>query len=180
MNRKLLKESFSHIIEHSEWFNKVLIGGVYVILIPFGIGIIMLNGFLLQTSESILHGEKGLPQWRNFKLLFKTGIRSTLGSVLIGIIVYFFSRSLTLIETIFLIALGVSLNSLMIVMKSNNKFPIHRWEISSQYFFMFLVSYLFVLASICFGWMFIIAGWPLVIFLTILIQVILLTKTLRS
>ena len=163
---KRFTEPFIYIFSDDEWFNKILIGGFCLILIPLGIGLIMINGYLLSFSKDKNNKEKQLPFWRNYKSLFTHGLRT-------GIISYFFmiaavifaltsGHSFSIVEIVAYTSLFLTFNSLLIV-KTLNMFGV-------------LCSVFILVVTISLGWMFIVVGWPLLIFLAMLVQVYLFSK----
>jgi hypothetical protein len=161
---KKLTHAFSYIFSDNEWFNKVLIGGFYIVLIPIGIGAVMLNGFL---SEFILrqnNGDRSMPYWRNVRSLFTAGIKKSslflagLAVVYTGI---FFSYQFTIPVSIIVLASLLTINAIFLT-RSFNIVAV-------------LISMGMLIAAISVGWMWIVVGWPLLIFLAMLVQIHLLT-----
>ena len=163
---KRLANAFSYIFSDVEWFNKVLIGGIFLLLIPFGIGIIMLNGFLIDFAAKQKNGEKGMPFWRNYKTIFKNGLKiSTLSLILIVLIYCFFlfmKVSFTIPIIIVLTAGFLTVNSVILIKSL---------DVSSL-----VVSFVLIVIAISIGWMWIVVGWPLLIFLAVLVQIHLFTN----
>lgn len=161
---KQLSASFTYIFSDNEWFNKVLIGGFYFVMIPFGIGIIMLNGFLAEFLAGVKNGERSMPYWRNSKAIFRAGfLRSSLS---LGMLVvcycslFFLSIPVTIPGAILLLTSAITLNALMIT--------------GSAGFLQLVVSLGLLVTAISIGWMWIVVGWPLLIFLAMLVQVYML------
>ncbi len=161
---KRLTEAFAYIFSDNEWFNKVLIGGFYFLMTPFGIGIVMLNGFFAQFMTGLAGGVRAMPYWRNYETIFKAGIRNssaTLGMLLaVYCIIFFTDLPVTVPTAILLIAGIISLNAFIITRSFN--------------FIAAALSLLLLLLVISVGWMWIVVGWPLLIFLAMLVQIFLL------
>lgn len=157
---KKVSSAFSYIFSDNEWFNKVLVGGFYFLMIPFGIGIIMLNGFISQFVAGVQHGEKAMPYWRNFKLLFQKGIRQSLFSLLAIATMYMViplgQITVSTTSAILLLAIFLTINTVQIT--------------RSLGVFSLLISFTLLVIAISIGWMWIVVGWPLLIFLAILVQ----------
>ena len=164
MNR--LSKVISDIFSDNEWFNKILIGGFYFLLIPFGIGIIMINGFLSALVVGRLVGEKEMPFWRNYQSMFNDGIRKSRLSLVLIVVVYALILGLhikiSLPGFILAISLFLTINTISVVKK---------FDVIS-----FLLSLPLLLIATSIGWMWIVVGWPLLIFLAVLVQTYLFAK----
>lgn len=163
---KRLSAAFSYIFSDIEWFNKVLIGGFYFILIPFGIGIIMLNGFLHDLTVKLKNGESGMPLWRNYKTIFNDGLKKSWIPLFIiaaeyGIFVNL-DVTVTISSAILLIALFLTINTIVIT---------KTFDLSSL-----VISLILLITAISIGWMWIVVGWTLLIFLAMLVQTYLFVK----
>lgn len=163
---KNISKAFSVIFSDNEWFNKILIGGFYFVLIPLGIGIIMINGFLFALVMRAKVGEQGMPYWRNYKSIFQDGLKKSKLPLLLIVIVYILILALHLTISVpgFIMALTLflTINTISVV---------KRFDIVS-----FLLSVLLIIVAISIGWMWIIVGWPLLIFLAVLVQTHLFAK----
>jgi hypothetical protein len=163
---KKLSTALTLIFSDNEWFNKILIGGFYFLLIPFGIGIVMINGFLSALIMRRMVGEKGMPYWRNYKSLFNEGIKKSSLSIVLIIIVYALILGLhikiSIPEFIIALALFLTINTIFVVKKFNG--------------ISFLLSFPLLLVAISIGWMWIVVGWPLLIFLAVIVQTHLFAK----
>jgi hypothetical protein len=163
---KKLSNAFSIIFSDNEWFNKILIGGFYFILIPFGIGIIMINGFLSALLMRLTVGEKGMPYWRNYKSIFHDGLKKS-------------SLSLFLIAVVYVLVLGLQLPisvpgfiiSVSLFLTINTISIVKKFDVLS-----FVLSLTLLIIAISIGWMWIVVGWPLLIFLAVIVQTHLFTK----
>lgn len=163
---KQLTDAFAFIFSDNEWFNKILVGGFYFLLIPVGIGMIMINGYLLTFSTAVRNNESNLPYWRKYHTIFfaglRTGIISYIFLIVCMIILIASDYPLSIPKMIALISIFLTLNAVLIT-KSINALGL-------------LVSLIFLIASISLGWMFIVVGWTLLIFLALLVQVFLFSK----
>ncbi len=163
---KNISKAFSVIFSDNEWFNKILIGGFYFVLIPIGIGIIMINGFLSELVMRAKVGEKGMPYWRNYKSIFQDGLKNSRLSLLLIVIVYILILGLQLPISVpgFIIAVTIflTINTISVVKK---------FDVLS-----FLISLPLITIAISIGWMWIIVGWPLLIFLAVIVQTHLFAK----
>jgi hypothetical protein len=163
---KKLANALSIIFSDNEWFNKILIGGFYFLLIPIGIGIVMINGFLSALLMRRMVGEEGMPYWRNYKSIFHEGIKKSRLSLLLIIVVYVLILGLQIKISIPVFIIAVSLfltiNTLSVVKKFDS--------------ISFLLSFPLLLVAISIGWMWIVVGWPLLIFLAVLVQTYLFAR----
>lgn len=167
---KKLTDAFSSIFSDNEWFNKVLVGGFFFLLIPFGIGIVMLNGFLLECITRIHLAEKGMPYWRNYKQIFRHGIKQSWFSLTFiaaaYLILFYSSIQITLPASILILALVLTANTVSIT---------KTFDLVSL-----LISCILLLIAISIGWMWIVVGWPLLIFLAMLVQTQLFVQHRRT
>ncbi len=157
---KRLAFAFSYIFSDNEWFNKVLVGAFFFLLIPFGIGLIMLNGFLDEFASGIKSGDKTMPYWRNYKRIFSRGKnKSVFGLLALATIVISLALgqiTFTIPSAIALLVLFLTINTIQITKKADA--------------LSMLLSSLLLLTAISIGWMWIVVGWPLLIFLALLVQ----------
>lgn len=157
---KKITQAFSYIFSDNEWFNKVLIGGFYFLLLPIGIGAVMLNGYLSEFILRLQNGDRSMPYWRNVRQLFRAGIKRSavllagLGTVCTGIYLGF---PFTIPVSIILLTTVLTVNALYLT--------------RSFSLVIVLVSGGMLVVAISVGWMWIVVGWPLLIFLTMLVQV---------
>lgn len=157
---KKLSAAFSYIFSDNEWFNKVLVGGFYFLLIPFGIGIVMLNGFLDEFVAGLHRGEKAMPYWRNSGLLFRKGMKKSLFSFMalatMYISLFLGQITFTVTSSILLLVIFLTINTVQIT---------RTFGVSSV-----IISMLLIVIAVSIGWMWIVVGWPLLIFLAVLVQ----------
>ncbi len=161
-----IARAFSSVFSDDEWFNKVLVGGLYLLLIPFGIGLVMVNGYFAMFAAGRAAGERSMPLWRNFSSLFRAGLPSGFISLIVSyasvISAVILIPSFSLFHVIGLMTLLLSINSVFVVRRI-------RWS-------GLLMSTVMLLLAVSFGWMWIVVGWPLLIFLATLVQISLLTE----
>ena len=157
---KKLSTALSTIFSDNEWFNKILVGGFYFLLIPFGIGIVMINGFLSALVMRRNVGENGMPYWRNYKSIFHDGFQKSRLPLVLIIIAYALVLGLQIKISIpgFIIAVSLflTINTISVVKK---------FDIISL-----LLSFPLLFIAVSIGWMWIIVGWPLLIFLVVIVQ----------
>lgn len=158
---KKITAAFSYIFSDNEWFNKVLVGGFYFLLIPFGIGMVMLNGFLDEFAQGLKRGEKTMPYWRNYRTMIVDGMKKSLFSLMamatIDISLLFGQITFTVPSGILLLVIFLTINTVQITRTFG--------------LFSLIVSMLLLLIAVSIGWMWIVVGWPLLIFLAMLVQV---------
>lgn len=162
---KKISAAFAYIFSDKEWFNKVLVGGFFFLLIPAGIGMVMLNGFIDEFVSGIHRGEKTMPYWRNYRTLIGKGVRNSLFSLAAAATVYILILGARIVipvsSAILLLAIFITINTVQIT----RTFTL----------FALAVSLLLLLTAISIGWMWIVVGWPLLIFLAMLVQAYLFT-----
>jgi len=155
-----LSNAFSVIFSDNEWFNKILIGGFYFLLIPFGIGIVMINGFFFFFFMRCMVGEEGMPYWRNYKSIFHDGLHKSRLSLLLIVVVYILVFGLHLKISIpgFILAISLflTINTISVVKRIDG--------------LSFLLSFPLLIVATSIGWMWIVVGWPLLIFLAVIVQ----------
>ena len=182
---KKIVSAFSFVFADDEWFNKMLIGGIYLLLTPLGIGLVMILGYQGQVADSIRHNKSGLPMWRNSSLIFQNGIRLLCVSVVYAAILVG-CVSLAGVELLSIPMLGalivghILINPLIILSFTSNqslKKSLNPLSLIAEirhlgtgYIVVVFATSLLLLASLLFGWMFIVVGWPLVIFLILIVQ----------
>ncbi len=182
---KLMTDAFTFTFSDNDWFNKVLIGGCYIVLSPLFIGIVMIMGFQVELSKKIRLSEEGMPMWRNGKSIFASGIRSfsvsvCYGLIILGILALCHVPFMSLTTVIVLGAAHFLLNPMIVnaYSRSNSIImtlnPLYLFSITGKEFVKWLAvmglsTALLVFAGL-FGWMWIVVGWPLLIFLAMIIQ----------
>jgi hypothetical protein len=188
---KRLSRSFEYIFAEDDWFNSVLIGGLYIVLIPLLAGLIMVMGFQVELTRNIMRGEKRMPLWRHPVVLFRSGIRSFAVSLcyaagIIAVLVVLQIPVISITTLIILVLLHLFLNPLLIrryavtqsIRKSMN--PIALAQSAAARFPSYLGGILLtsslIFAAVMFGWMWIVVGWPILIFLMMIVQTIYFTE----
>ncbi|MDD8017874.1 MAG: DUF4013 domain-containing protein [Bacteroidota bacterium] len=188
---KKLSDAFAFIFSDDDWFNKVLVGGLYLLLAPFLFGYIMILGFQVELMKRISNHETGMPMWRNFRSVFNSGTKA-------GIVSFFYLGCIVL----FLLVLQIPLlsktsfavlliahflwNPLLLVHLSRtesfrscfNPIAISSPVVSRlpEYISAVIFSTLLISSAALFGWMWIVVGWTLLIFLAMLVQTHLFTQ----
>ena len=182
---KNLSEAFAAIFSDDDWFTKVLVGGLCVFFVLCGFGIILINGYLVEFMKSILKGNKDLPFWRGFSQIIKTGWKVSAALVLyygiVTVMLYFSGVpviSLTVAITYFI--LHTTLHPLVLLAYAQSpKFatcfnPVKVLQplrhAGKQIVSALSLSAVFLFLSITAGWMAIVVGWTLLVFLSLLIQ----------
>jgi hypothetical protein len=182
---KNLRETFSSIFSDDEWFNKVLVGGFYILFVLCGIGIVMINGYIVEFMKSLLAGNRNLPYWREFSKVVKTGWKVSAALVLYygaaTLMLYFAGVpviSVTVAVVYFI--LHTTLHPLVLLAYAQsprfgtcfNPVKIFRpiQQAGKQISAALFLSAIFLCVSITLGWMAIIVGWTLLVFLSLLIQ----------
>jgi hypothetical protein len=182
---KSLSEAFEIIFSDDDWFNKVLVGGLYIFLVLCGFGIILINGYIVEYMQLLLKGNKHLPFWRDFPSIIKIGWKVSVALILYyGTVTFIFYLygipiiSLELAWTYFF--LHVTIHPLVLLAYAQsprfsscfNMKNIFRPLIygGKQIGLVLTLSSILLLLSITVGWMAIIVGWTLLIFLSLLVQ----------
>jgi hypothetical protein len=186
-----ISRAFDHIFTEDDWFNKVLVGGFYLVMTPLLIGLIMIMGFQIELTRKVIRDEPGMPLWRNASVLLKNGARAFIVSLwYAGIVVGMMlllqiplisatSVSILLIAHVLLNPVIVNqyastnsiiscANPLMIVSFINNH-PL-------GYISTIIMTTVFIFIAVFFGWMWIIVGWPMLIFLMLIVQTVAFAK----
>lgn len=184
---KKISRAFDHIFTEDDWFNKVLVGGFYLVIAPLLIGLIMIMGFQIELTRKVIRDEPGMPLWRNAAILFKNGSRVlTVSLWYAGIVV-----GVMLVLQIPLIS-ATSASMLMIAHILLNPVIVNRFAATDSmiscanplmiisfiknhplgYISTIIMTTLFILLAVLFGWMWIIVGWPMLIFLMMIVQTV--------
>jgi len=157
---KKLSAAFSYIFSDKEWFNKVLVGGFFFLLIPFGIGIVMLNGFMDEFVTGLQRGDKAMPYWRNYQTVLQKGLKKSLFSMMALATIYI---ALLLGQIAFTPSSAIQM--LVIFLTINTVQITRSFDLISL-----VLSLPLLLIAVSIGWMWIVVGWPLLIFLAMLVQ----------
>lgn len=182
---KNLAEAFVVIFSDDDWFNKVLVGGFYIFFVLSGIGIVMVNGYNVLFMKELLNGNTLLPYWREFLKIFKTGWKVSAALILYyGVITVLLFLSgvpvVSLTIAIVYFILHTTLHPLVLLAYAQlptfgtcfNPKRIFQplRKAGKQICITLLLSAVLIFLSITTGWMAIIVGWPLLVFLSLLIQ----------
>ncbi|MBI2428221.1 MAG: DUF4013 domain-containing protein [Ignavibacteriales bacterium] len=182
---KKLTAAIALIFSNDDWFNKILIGGFYISIVVTVVPIVMINGFIVEFMKSVMRNSKELPYWRNSKSIFKTGWKVSLALIfyyaaatllltLTGIsvisvqtAVLFFILHTTLHPVILLayareqrFSICFNLSVIGTIVKEHWKDLVPALAISAALLFV----------AITLGWMWIVVGWPLLVFLALIVQ----------
>lgn len=184
---KRLSRSFEYIFAEDDWFNSVLIGGVFIVFSPLLAGLIMVTGFQVELTRAIKRGEKTMPLWRNAALLFRSGVGSLSVSLAFAAIIVLMLgvMQVPVFSLTTLLVLGVFhlfLNPLVIkryaatlsIRKTLNPLALMQGAAAGFLSYMqgVVITSSLVIAAVLFGWMWIVVGWPILIFLTLIVQTI--------
>ncbi len=182
---KNLTEAFTAIFSDDDWFNKVLVGGLCIFFVLCGFGVVLINGYVVEFMKSVLKGNAGLPFWRDFSKIIKSGWKVSLALILyyaaVTVVFYFAGVPvISLTIAIVYFALHTTLHPLVLLAYAQSpKFgtcfnpkkifqPLRRT--GGQIFSSLLLSAVLLFLSITAGWMAIVVGWTLLVFLSLLIQ----------
>ena len=78
-----VSKAFSYVFEDEDWIVKILIGGLFVLLIPFLIGIPFLLGYVVETVRNVMKDEpQPLPGWNDLGDMFVKGLTLTATGIL--------------------------------------------------------------------------------------------------
>lgn len=180
-----LRAAFTTVFAEEDWFNKVLVGGLYVTLFPAGIGLVMVMGFQVEMTRILRTGSTAYPLWRNVRQLFLTGVQAFAVSLwyafLAAALLFLFGVPLFSWTTIAVLsALHFLMNPLLVrcfaehgsVVTCMNPLLLLRFVLrnATNYASSVAVTTALILLAVLFGWMWIVVGWPLIIFLTLIVQ----------
>lgn len=182
---KKLTEAIALIFSNDDWFNKILIGGFYISIVFTVLPIVMINGFIVEFMKAAMQQSSKLPYWRNSKSIFKTGWKVSLALVLYyaaatflltltGVPVFsvhtallFFVLHTTLHPVILLayaheqrLSTCFNLSKIGTIVKDHWKGLAPALSVSAALLFI----------AITLGWMWIVVGWPLLVFLALIVQ----------
>lgn len=183
--KKIIIDTFKYIFSDREWFNKIFVGGCYLLLIPLGIGFVMLNGFLVEFMHLAAQKKDKMPYWRNAKSLLRSGWKISLALFvyysIAAVIILFSGTPFLSLNSLFLFLVLEFIISpiLLLTYEIHGTFEscfdakiiggiiVRNWKmlIPSLVF-----SSIFISMCVLFGWMWIVAGWTLLIFLSLLVQ----------
>ncbi|MEW6062503.1 MAG: DUF4013 domain-containing protein [Bacteroidota bacterium] len=192
---KNLIEAVALIFSNDDWFNKVLVGGFYTCCVLLLFPIVMINGFMVEYIRTVMNGSHVLPYWRNSKSIFKTGWKVSLALVL-----YYATATLLLhlagcevisVQTAILyFILHTTLHPIVLLAYAKEERFLTCFNISrllnilsvnwKELLPALCISSIVLLATILLGWMWIVVGWPLLVFLALLIQNTMVALSLRT
>ena len=178
--------SFSHMFKDGSWFFKVFLGGLILLLCGLAVGLPLILGYQIRHITAVSrHDDTVLPEWKNLKAIFKDGL-----VVLAVTIIYlaagvwlticltgtrilwpaFIVTALVMFvwEPIVLIQYARRRTFLACFSIREMMTPLARHPITCV--IATAVSTAVMLATILFGWMSLILGWPFVVFWGVLVQ----------
>jgi len=181
-----IARSFSLMFKDSSWFFKVFIGGIFLIASVMVVGIPFILGYEIEHIRGFVeHQENILPEWKNMRKIFKEGfvvLCATLiyTAILLSLIVAI--NGMPAVWSILIAIIGIVFFWMPLVLIQFTK--------RSTFFSCFsipeifarcvlhplltiaalITGFLTITATILFGWMSIILGWPFVVFWGILVQ----------
>ncbi len=174
------------MFKDSSWFFKVFLGGIFLVGSVVVVGLPLIAGYVVEYIRRVAEEEdSALPEWKNLKKLYRQGL-VVLGAALAyaALLLSFIvavsgkpSASLTLLSILSVIFLWmplvliqytkrptfVSCFSILEILKRSSLHPL-------IYLGSLAAGLLTVLASVLFGWMSMIIGWPFVVFWGVLVQ----------
>lgn len=191
---KKLAEAVALIFSNDDWFNKVLVGGLYISIVYTVLPITMINGFIVEYMKAVSRGSHELPYWRNSKTIFKTGWKVSL-----ALILYYLCATLLLnlagvpvisLETALLFfILHVTLHPIVLAAYARDQNfstcfnAALLYKIASEHWKLLLptllITAVLLFITITLGWMWIVVGWPMLVFLALLIQNTMVVLSLR-
>ncbi|MGA9405598.1 MAG: DUF4013 domain-containing protein [Bacteroidota bacterium] len=185
-----IARSFSHMFKDSSWFFKVFVGGIFLVASVVVIGIPFILGYEIEHVRSVVEQRENiLPEWKNMRKIFKEGL-----SVLCATLIY---TAVILSLIIALSGIRVAwpvLIAVLCIVFFWMPLVLVQFTKRSTFFSCFSIpeiltraalhpiltivvlatGFLTITATILFGWMSIILGWPFVVFWGILVQSFLL------
>lgn len=180
-----IAEAFAYIFSEDEWFNKVLVGGLYLVVYPLIIGAVMVMGFQIELTRRISRGEKGMPKWRNVKNLFSLGLRvfpvSLWYAAIVVLLLFLLGFPLVSVPSAIMLALFHFLVNPVIIrcfaetnsaVTCMNPLTVLRFigNHAAEYLRLVTITTGLILIALCFGWMWIVVGWTLLIFMMLIVQ----------
>ena len=100
-----LNRTLSFPFREPDWFPKFLIGALFMILSLFGLGIPVIAGYLVQTTQRVMRREHTvLPEWTDVGVMFVVGFKWC-----VVYVVYLLPVFVAMLPFLFLTMLGVFL-----------------------------------------------------------------------
>jgi hypothetical protein len=178
--------SFSYMFKDSTWFFKVFLGGIFLLASAAFVGLPLILGYEIEhIREAAEQKESLLPEWKNIRRFFKEGfivLSATLiyaGALMLLIAAVHRSPTASLMLAVLLAVIFFWMPLLLIQFTKRPTFLscfsiLEIVKRCAVHPFLFSVSlatgFLTIAASVLFGWMSMIVGWPFVVFWGILVQ----------
>jgi len=184
---KKISLAFEHIFSEDDWFNKVLVGGLYLLLAPLLVGMIMIMGFQIELTCKVIRHETGMPLWRNAAMLWKNGLNASIVSlwyaaIVVGMIMMAQIPVVSATSAVILVIAHLCLNPVIV-----NRYAVTRSMIACanpltififikqrplEYLLTIVTTTTLIGIAVLFGWMWIVVGWPMLIFFTLIVQTV--------
>jgi Protein of unknown function (DUF4013) len=167
-------ESFVFMFRDPDWFSKVFIGALALVLSFTGIGFLLVCGYMVKTAGGVMHGEPYLPEWKDWRSLLKAG---SLVTIAIAAYLLPFVGGIILLNhlmlRIFLATIAALLMPAVIHVHAKTGmlrscFRLVVFQTASRNLLRSLAASGIIFASAAFGWMSLIIGWPCVVFWSML------------
>lgn len=191
---KKLTAAIALIFSNDDWFNKILIGGFYISIVFTVVPIVMINGFIVEFMKGVLQNSKELPYWRNSRSIFKTG-----GKVSLALVLYYAAATFLLTLTgvpvfsvhtaLLFFVLHTTLHPVILLAYAREQrlstcFNFSKIGAIVKEHWRGLVPVLSVSAALLFvaitlGWMWIVVGWPMLVFLALIVQNTMVTLSVQ-
>ncbi len=181
-----ISRSFSHMFKDSSWFFKVFIGGMFLTMSIVVVGLPFILGYEIEHIRHVAQRQDSmLPEWKNMRRIFEEGLTVFLAAfvytAMILALIVAVNGALTMYSVVFA-TLAVVFFWMPLVFIQYSKRPsffscfslpeiLKRCALHPLLYAISLVTgFLTIAATILFGWMSIILGWPFVVFWGILVQ----------
>jgi Protein of unknown function (DUF4013) len=181
-----IARSFSHMFKDSSWFFKVFIGGTFLISSIVLVGLPFIVGYIIEDIRGIAgRNESILPEWKNLRQIYKRGLVVLCAGLIYAALFVALSIAVTgkpataVILAAILVLIFVWMPVVLIQYAKRPTFfscfsileivkpcALHPFLYAES----LATGFLTIAASILFGWMSMIVGWPFVIFWGILVQ----------
>ncbi len=178
MTTTTLSHSLTFMFKDEDWFWKVSVGALALLLIGAGIGYFFVIGYQVETVRRCRNHEPSLPEWNSPGMLWRSGLR--VGSAMLGYCALIAACMTAIHHTgIFNIGIGIVAAHTVVL-----PFVILRFlqdgSLRSCFDFQSMGSmigrnrrgaaqaacagFCIFMTVFCFGWMALIVGWPFFIF----------------